>query len=80
MREKDFSKIETKNNICVNDFCYENKITFPIYISDQEFENPIDLLLVIDENKSYYVYIKFFKRFLFHKTKNKNKNNFCKSF
>ena len=71
MREKDFSKIETKNNICVNDFCYENKITFPIYISDQEFENPTDLLLVIDENKSYYVYIKNFKRFLFHKTKQK---------
>ena len=26
-----------------------------------------------------YVYIKDFKRFMFHKTKNKNKKNFCKS-
>ena len=35
LREKDFSKIETKNNICVNVFCYKNKLIFPIYISDQ---------------------------------------------
>ena len=25
--EKHFSKIETKNNICINVFCYENKKT-----------------------------------------------------
>ena len=39
----------------------------------------MDLLLVIEENKSHYVYIKDLDRFLFHKTKNKNKNYFCKS-
>ena len=37
------------------------------------------LLLVIDENKSDYMYIKDFDRFMFHKTKNKNKKYFCKS-
>ena len=79
MGEKDFGNIETKNNICINVFCYENKLTFPIYISDQDFENSIDLLLVINENKSLYVYIKDFDRFMFHKTKNKNKKYFCKS-
>ena len=39
----------------------------------------MDLLLVIDENKSHYVYIKDFDRFMFHKTKNKNKKWFCRS-
>ena len=39
----------------------------------------MDLLLVIDENKSHYVHIKDFDRFMFHKTKNKNKKYFCKS-
>ena len=78
VREKDFSKIET-NNICINKFCYEKRLTFPIYVSDQKFENSMDLLLVIDENKSHYVYIKDFDRFMFHKTKNKNKKYFCKS-
>ena len=39
----------------------------------------MDLLLVTDENKSHYVYIKDFDRFMFHKTKNKNKKWFCRS-
>ena len=73
LQEKDFSKIETKNNICINIYCFENKLVFPIYISDGEFENSIDLLLVIDKNKSHYVHIKNFHRFMFHKTNNKNK-------
>ena len=79
MGGKNFSKIETKNNICINVFCYENKLTFPIYISDQKFKTSMDLLLVSNENKSHYVYIKDFDRFMFHKTKNKNKKYFCKS-
>ena len=59
-------------------FCYENKLTFPMYISDQKIENSIDLLLIIDENKSHYVYIKDFDRFMFNKAKNKTKNIFAK--
>ena len=47
VREKDFSKIEKKDNICINVFCYENKLVFPIYISNQNFENLMDLLLVV---------------------------------
>ena len=39
----------------------------------------MDLLLLIDNDKSHYVYIKHFGRFMFHKTKNKNKKWFCKS-
>ena len=39
----------------------------------------MDLLLLIDNDKSHYVYIKDFDRFMFHKTKNKNKKQFCKS-
>ena len=79
VREKDFGKIEKKNNICINVFCYENKLVFPIYVSNQKFENSMYLFLIIDEDKSHYVYIKDFDRFMFHKTKNKNKKYFCKS-
>ena len=59
-------------------FCYENKLAFPINISDQKLQNSIDLLLVTDGDKSHYVYIKDFDRFMFHKTKNKTKNTFAK--
>ena len=30
VREKKFSKIETKNNICIHVFCYENRLAFRI--------------------------------------------------
>ena len=43
---------------------------FPIYVSDQKYEDSIDLLLLIDDDKSHYVYIKDFARFMFHKAKN----------
>ena len=75
MREKDFSKIETKQNFRINVFSYENRLVFPIYISDQEFENSMDLLLLIDKCKLHYVYIKDFDRFMFHKTKKKKQKN-----
>ena len=79
MQEKDFNKIEVKSNISINVFRYENRLVFPIYISDQKFEDSMDLLLLIDNDKSHYVYVKYFNRFMFHKAKNKNKKWFCKS-
>ena len=79
MREKDFSKIEIRNNICITVFGYENGVAFPIYVSEEKFENFIDLLLVFNDDKSHYVYIKDFDRYMFHKTKNKNKKYFCKN-
>ena len=72
LQEKDFNKIEAKRYICINGFGYENGLVFPIYVS-------IDLLLLIDNDKSHYVYIKDFDRFMLHKTKYKNKNWFCRS-
>ena len=61
-------------------FAYENGLVFPIYVSDQKFDDSIDLLLLIDNDKSHYVYIKDFDRYMFCKTKNKNKKWFFKSF
>ena len=65
VQEKDFNKTEMKNNICINVFGYEDELVFPIYVSDQKFEDSMDLLLLIDD-KSDFVYIKDFDRFMFH--------------
>ena len=54
VQEKDFSRIEVKNNICINVFGYENEFVFPIYISDQKFDDSMDLLLLTDDYKSHY--------------------------
>ena len=76
--KKDYCKIEKQNNICINVFCYDRGLTYPIYVSNQKFKDCIDLLLISNENKSHYAYIKDFNRFRCNKTKNKNKKYFCK--
>ena len=75
---KDYCRIERRNNICINVSCNENGLTYPVYVSDQKFHNSIDLLLISNGNKSHYVYIKDFNRFMCNKTKNKNKKYFRK--
>ena len=56
--KKDYCKIETQNKICINVLCYENKTTYPVYLSDQKFSDCTDLLLISNEFVSHYVYIK----------------------
>ena len=65
IHEKYFNKIEMKNKICINIFGYESELIFSIHISDQKFEDLKDLLLLIDNDKSHYVCIKDFNRFVF---------------
>ena len=76
--KKDYCRNERQNNICINLPCCENGLTYPDYASDQKLHNSMDLLLIYDENKSHYVYIKDFDRFMCNKVKNKNKKYFCK--
>ena len=73
-----YCKIEQKINICINVLSYENDLTYPGYVLDKKFECCIDLLVITDEIKSYYAYIKNFNRFMFNKTKNNNKKHFCR--
>ena len=76
--EKDYCKFRKQNNYCINVFRYENKLIYPVYLSKQKFRDNMDLLLISNEFKAHYVYIKDFDRFMFSKTKNKNKKYFCK--
>ena len=76
--KKDYCIIERQNNICINVFCYENVLTYPVYVSDQKFRDSINLLLISDENQYNHVYIKDSDRFMCNKTKNENKKYFCK--
>ena len=79
MQEKDVNKIEMNNNVC--NICLVRKISwfFRIYISDQKFGDSMNLLFLIRNDESHYVYIKDFNIFMFHKEKNKNKKWFWRS-
>ena len=57
-------------------FCYEHDLTYLVCVSNKKFEICMDLLLITDENKSHYVYIKNFNKFMCNKTKQKSKKNF----
>ena len=76
--KRDYCKIEQKNNICINVFCYENTLVHLVYLSDQKFGNCMDLLLITNTNKSHYVYIKDLNRFICNKTKCRTKKHFCR--
>ena len=68
--KKNFSKIQFK--FVPMFFCYENKLTYPVHISDQKLKNSMDLLIISNKIKSDYVYIKDFSKFVFIKTKTKS--------
>ena len=59
---KDYSRIEDQNDICINVFSYESKVVFPIYISEKEFDDCMNVLMIHEGDKSHYVYIKDFNR------------------
>ena len=77
MYKKGYKKIEKKKkDICLNVFCYEDGMTYPVHMSEKKFGECMDLLSINDENKSHCVYINDFDKFLFNKTKHKNKKHF----
>ena len=77
--KKDYGEIEILNKVCINVFCYENKTAYPVYLSDQRFNDGMDLLLILNDFVSRYVYIKDFDRLMFNKTKHTAKTTFGKN-
>ena len=73
--KKDYSKIELKTKIWNNVFCYENDLVYPVHASDKKIENCMDLLLITDDNRLHYVYIKYCDRFMSINQKTRIKNS-----
>ena len=55
---------------------YENKKFYPIYVSKQNNEDMLNLLLITEDEKTHYVLIKEFNRLLFNKTKHEHGKHF----
>ena len=72
-----YNKIEKQNEININVFGYENKQSYPIYISKENYEKHIELLLITEDENKHYVLIKDFNRFMFKHTKHEHKKHFC---
>ena len=66
------------NSIAISVFCYENKQTYPIYVSKQCFkEKHVDLLLMREEGKKFYVLIKDFNKFMYDHTLQHGRKHCC---
>ena len=74
---KQYNKIETQNSININVFGYENKQPYSIYISREQFDDVLNLLLISENENTHYCLITDFNRFMFHQTNHKNKKHFC---
>ena len=74
---KQINKIEKQNKININIFGYESKQPYPLYISKEQYEDHMELLLITKDENKHYVLIKDFNKFMFNQTKHKNKKHFC---
>ena len=74
---KQINKIEKKNSIRINVFGYEEKQPYPIYISDEKYEDHMELLLITKDENKHYVLIKDFNKFMYQQTKRKERKHFC---
>ena len=62
----------------VNVFGYENKV-YSLYISKKSYDQMLNLLLITENGKSHYVFIKDFNRLMVSRTKHKDKKHYCMS-
>ena len=79
IKASDYEIIEERFNINVNVFGYENRIS-PLYVSKKSNEQVLNVLLMSNEEKSHYVFIKDFNRLMYLKTKHKDRKHFCMSY
>ena len=75
MKASDYEIIKERFKINVNVFGYENRV-FPLYVSKKPNEQVLNVLLISNEEKSQYVYIKDFNRLMYSRTKHKEKKTF----
>ena len=77
-KARDYEIVKERFNIDVNFFGYEN-IFFPLYVPKKSNEQVLNVLLISNEEKSRYVFIKDLNRLMYSKTKNKDRKYFCMS-
>ena len=81
MQIKDVGKIEKQNSINISIFGYENEKLYPIRISEEKYDDHMDLLYITEGNektKSHFVFIQNFDRLMYNFTKHKDTKHFCK--
>ena len=74
--QKDYRIIEITNNININVFGYEKQEPYPVYISNEKFNDMLNLLLITKGKEQHYVLLKDFNKFMYNQTKHKERKHF----
>ena len=74
----DILKIQEKELCCISVFDYENKERYQIYVSKNTLKRYVDLLLIREEDKRYYVVVKDFNTFMYVHTLHRERKHFCR--
>ena len=74
---KQINVVGKQNQINIDVFGYEDGQPYPLFISKEKFEDHMEILLLSENENKHFVLIKDFNRFMFNKTKYKNKKHFC---
>ena len=80
-KTNDIHKIEKNNSINISFFGYENNVKYSLYVSKKKkrFEEEyVDLLLIGEEVRRYYVLIKDFNTFMYDHTTPPGRKYFCR--
>ena len=76
---RDSHTLEKKNSIRISIFGYENKERYQIYASKKCCEEKhVDLLLIGEGEKKYYVFINDFNRFMYDHSLHRGRKHFCR--
>ena len=69
--------LKKKNSIGISVFGYENKVKYPIYVSNKCKHKHVDLLLIGAGKKEQYVLIKDCNTFMYYHTLLHGRKHFC---
>ena len=75
--QKGYRKIEIMNNININVFEYDKQEPYPVHISEEKFNDALNLLFITKGKEQHYVLIKDFNKFMYNQTKHKERKHFC---
>ena len=73
----DIPKFEKQNNISVNVFGFEKNEVFPVHIAKNRYERHVHLLLLSDNKKFHYCWIKDLNRLLGDQNSNGHRHYYC---
>ena len=72
----DYELIEDRFNMNINVFGYQYKV-YPLYVSKKSYTQVLNSLLITQDDKSHYVFIKDFNKLMYSNTKCKDKKRYC---